>query len=315
MSRTEVELPRTAAERREQEIAELIETVARPKAIQLIQRYGQYQALRPEDAEDIVATVALRLVARLRAGSQDDPILQFDDYVARLTFNAINDHFRRRFPQRARLKNRVRYALTHDPRLALWHAAGVLVCGLSAWKGNDPAPVPSHLPFGALQRHRDRPALALVQLFESGGRPLALETLVDVLAELWHVVEAPPAPAVVTERPAETAFEWREFLTALWREAVQLRPMQRRALLLNLRDAETTHVLSLLVFTGIATMDEIAAAVDMTRSELDSIWNELPLDDLRIAGMLNITRQQVINLRKSARERLARRLSYKRTGS
>jgi hypothetical protein len=34
----------------------------------------------------------------------------------------------------------------------------------------------------------------------------------------------------------------------------------------------------------------------------------LPLDDATIAGLLGLTRQQVINLRKSARERLARRL-------
>jgi hypothetical protein len=38
------------------------------------------------------------------------------------------------------------------------------------------------------------------------------------------------------------------------------------------------------------------------------LWPQLPLDDATIAGLLNLTRQQVINLRKSARERLARRL-------
>jgi hypothetical protein len=38
------------------------------------------------------------------------------------------------------------------------------------------------------------------------------------------------------------------------------------------------------------------------------LWKELPLDDLTIAGRLGATRQQVINLRKSARARLVRRL-------
>jgi hypothetical protein len=42
--------------------------------------------------------------------------------------------------------------------------------------------------------------------------------------------------------------------------------------------------------------------------DLDELWDELPLDDLKIAARLGMTRQQVINLRKSARARLARRM-------
>ena len=39
-----------------------------------------------------------------------------------------------------------------------------------------------------------------------------------------------------------------------------------------------------------------------------AVWNDLPLEDMRIAELLGLTRQQVINSRKSGRERLARRL-------
>jgi hypothetical protein len=41
---------------------------------------------------------------------------------------------------------------------------------------------------------------------------------------------------------------------------------------------------------------------------LRTLLTRLPLDDLTIAARLGLTRQQVINLRKSARLRLARRL-------
>ena len=58
----------------------------------------------------------------------------------------------------------------------------------------------------------------------------------------------------------------------------------------------------------IARFDEIADALEMTRSELASIWRGLPIDDATIAKRFGITRQQVINLRKSARTRLSRRL-------
>jgi CRP-like cAMP-binding protein len=66
------------------------------------------------------------------------------------------------------------------------------------------------------------------------------------------------------------------------------------------------------VLTGTARFDDVATALGMTAEELSAIWNDLPLDDLRIAALLNVTRQQVINLRKSARDRLRRRLRNNR---
>ncbi len=39
------------------------------------------------------------------------------------------------------------------------------------------------------------------------------------------------------------------------------------------------------------------------------LWNDLPLEDSSIAELLGATRQQVINLRKCARERLERRMN------
>jgi hypothetical protein len=47
----------------------------------------------------------------------------------------------------------------------------------------------------------------------------------------------------------------------------------------------------------------------MTSDRLAAIWEELPLDDQAIASILGVTRQQVINLRKSGRERLQRRMA------
>jgi hypothetical protein len=46
----------------------------------------------------------------------------------------------------------------------------------------------------------------------------------------------------------------------------------------------------------------------MSEAELAGLWNDLPLDDNRIAALLACTRQQVINLRMSARKRLAKRI-------
>jgi hypothetical protein len=54
-------------------------------------------------------------------------------------------------------------------------------------------------------------------------------------------------------------------------------------------------------------MRRIADALEIDAQQLARIWGELPLEDARIAESLGVTRQQVINLRKSARERLSRR--------
>ncbi len=99
-----------------------------------------------------------------------------------------------------------------------------------------------------------------------------------------------------------------ERLRRLWRELLQLPVRQRAALLLNLRDAEGHGMIATLPLTGVATMREIAAALEMPAVEFAALWRDLPLEDRRIAELLAITRQQVINLRKCARERLARRL-------
>jgi RNA polymerase sigma factor (sigma-70 family) len=103
-------------------------------------------------------------------------------------------------------------------------------------------------------------------------------------------------------------FERRELMARLWSEIAALRPLQRAALLLNLRDHHGGNALLLFLLLGIAGIDALASAAGMGADELVQLWNDLPLDDLTIAARLGVSRQQVINLRKSARERLSRRL-------
>ncbi len=102
--------------------------------------------------------------------------------------------------------------------------------------------------------------------------------------------------------------EQRDRLLRVWNEIVKLPARQRAALLLNLRDPEGGAVLQMLPSTGVVAQPRIAAALGMDLDQLTRVWNRLPLDALSIAGLLRVTRQQVINLRKSARARLARRL-------
>ena len=96
------------------------------------------------------------------------------------------------------------------------------------------------------------------------------------------------------------------FLERLWIEIRALPLDQRRALLLNLEGADGGDI-QLFEWLGVASIRGIAAVLEMDAEAFAALWNELPLDDLRIAEMFGINRQRVINLRSSARKRLLKR--------
>jgi RNA polymerase sigma factor (sigma-70 family) len=311
-------VPLTASGGAEAEIEHLLVGVAGPLIRSIVSRYVRDGGCLPADAADLESMISLRLLHKFRsiAASPHDAIEDVERYVATVSYNVVNDYLRRRFPQRTRHKNRLRYVLTHDPRLALWNAPVGPVAGLKKWQGSATAATAVALESEQstrAMRDKRRPADALHALFIGVGAPLGLETLVDHTAVLWDVPLGPAEVELVDEHEAPPMpIERREFLRVLWREIEQLLPMQRKALLLNLRSEETANVVAFVVLTGTARFDDVATALGMTAEELSAIWNDLPLDDLRIAALLNVTRQQVINLRKSARDRLRRRLRNNR---
>ncbi len=299
------------------EIERLIVSVAQPLTERILSRYtGLAGPIRRNDAEDIGATINLRLVAKLRdvALSPGEAIQSLPRYVSALTYNAINDHLRKHSPQRTRLKSRLRYALRHDARLALWTTSQGLTCGLSAWRGSDPAlaAIPESLRSRRIVLDQEEPSAALFEIFSAIHEPVSFDAVIGFFASTWQVADSLPQDASTLahkEMSASDRVEIRQLLGTLWREILELRPMQRKALLLNLRDGTKVNIVALLVLTGIARFDDVAAALEMRGEELAAIWHDLPLDDLRIGEILGVTRQQVINLRKSARHRLARRVS------
>jgi DNA-directed RNA polymerase specialized sigma24 family protein len=302
--------------------------------------------LRWQDAEDVYGEVITQLLARLRAcktSPGSDAIGNFRNYVAVTTYNACYHHLRRKYPQRWRLKNRVRYLLTHRPELTLWASAdGDWLCGFAAWRaqGRD-----SPAGAGRLRQLRDAPeTLALAgseyedirrvsladlvsTILRRVAAPVELDALVNTVADVQGIKDLPiatnPDEGEASAGPAEPPtdlrsnvaadVERRSYLQRLWSEIVRLPLGQRAALLLNLRDVQE-GVIVLLPLTGVATIRQIADAVAIPAEEFARLWNDLPLDDAAVAVRLGVTRQQVINLRKSARARLARRMrSLERT--
>lgn len=291
-----------------------IETViveAWPVIDAILSRYRRSESLLPrEDAEDIRATIHLRLLEKLRAlrAGTGEPILNLRSYVATLTYNAVNDFMRSQFPERARLKKRVRYALTADARLAMWHTANGLTAGLAEWAGRtDVSSIVSTMV--VMDAAPSNIARAIVEFLQAAQQPVLVDHMVDALHEHWrNGPSMPDAEAAAIQESPALQLEDRDFVRVLWEEIRQLRPGQRKALLLNLRYGGDLDVITVLVMSGIAGFSDLAEALEMTYSELMNVWTDLPLDDAHIAEMLRLTRQQVINLRKAARDRLSRRM-------
>lgn len=290
-----------------------------------------------EDAEDVCGEAVLRLVARLRElkdrAPVERPINDFRGYVATVAYHHCNEYLRRKYPRRHGLKNKLRYLLSRDATFAIWEAGDRrLLCGFEAWRAAQPlstrdasvrlGDVEAGGPLVSGDAGRVALPVLLKALFERTGGPVELDALVDFVAALTGVRDEPAqaqredaaTSAEVADARAPpsadvaAATERQMYLARLWDEIKELPPRQRTALLLNLSDAHGRSYTELLALLGVASARQIADALEIPADEFADIWNDLPLDDRVIAARLNLSRQQVINLRKSARERLARRM-------
>jgi hypothetical protein len=149
-------------------------------------------------------------------------------------------------------------------------------------------------------------------IFDCAQGPILLDELVGMVARLWGVSDRtqpidPEMPGASFVSTAESHLVQRRGLEDLWKEICGLPVSQRAAVLLNLRSGEGDSPIVFFPVMGIATVRQIAGILNIPAEEFANLWGQLPLDDETIAGRLGITRQQVINLRKSARERLRRR--------
>jgi len=290
------------------------------------------------DAADLTGEAMLELLSRLRSlrdGSGGRWELPFEALAAGVAANTVYRFLARRFPERNRLRKRLRYVIETNDLFRLWVGAnGSAICGLrrksvfgglaSGGQGEEGALADAAGVQRCLEKLRNRAIPAeplerlLLEILKTLKRPIDLSRLTGIVAEIsgsrepsWVPAadnageEAPglppdPAPSVATQ------LVLRERVERLWLEILQLPARHRSALLLSAR-APSGAALWLVVDLGVASFREVAAALEMTVEELAGMWNRLPLDDREIAVRLGGERQQVINFRSTARERLARR--------
>jgi DNA-directed RNA polymerase specialized sigma24 family protein len=291
-------------------------------------------------------------------------------FAATVAHNAWSDHLRRKYPRRTSLKNRLRYFLSHQPKYRVWDSAGDSVAGLHAWHVTGRAPAdPARLRAWTGTDGQRAAGLArasvprkpmeacgaddwdrlLGALFEQAQAPLVLDDLVRVVALLLDLQEdrveslsgsdedgdLDPAD---TETPGpERRAEIRAMLRQLWGAVRALRSDYRLAYLLNIPGAgKTRGDIEVFALHGIASIEEIAAAIGLDAAQYQRLfaqlplndcdrmaaaacsdglehfallWRQLPLPDAAIGALLGLEQQQVINRRMLALRELARLLS------
>ena len=316
-------------------LSQLITTHAEPVIKGIIRfklRLNSYRETQRAEADDIQQEVVLQLLAQLqrfRKLPAAHPISDVRGMAAVIAHRTCARWMRRQFPERHALKNRLHYLLTRQRGVALWDEDGKTVAGFSAWQQEkksmkaarhlaDVEGLPNHLRTLKSDKPQEL-ADAIAKILNHVGGPVDFDELVSSVAAIQGISDQPieslaedeDAGALMPAAPEPDQawrMEKRMFLQRLWEELQQLPLNQRSALLLNLKDPSGFGCITLFPATGVASVRELASALEIGAEQFAEVWNDLPLEDSKIAELLGLTRQQVINARKSGRERLARRL-------
>jgi len=290
------------------------------------------------DVEDLFDDVVAALIERFwqwKDRPKGAPLDYLRNYITRLTFNIIALHWRRRFPHRYQLRNKLLYLLEGrggKKIFALWEgdAPSEQLCGFFEWRGkprchserywlwcSDPHHfVTEALPYGSDPQKMDISEL-LAYVFNWVGGPMEFDDLLAGLCELLNIQDTVTYVINPDELENEEATssldevekrlidaEQKRLLTLrVWEGLNRLPINQRRAFLL----ARNQDELEAFIFHGCCTWNGIAEMLGISLRELKSLIARLPLSDEEISKMLGLSsRQKVINLRHSAIKTLRR---------
>jgi DNA-directed RNA polymerase specialized sigma24 family protein len=267
--------------------------------------------------------------------------------AARNSFRgSMREQYHERHRSRQRLLDTLRQEIG---RVSVWNAGGALVCGLAEWEGSPLRSSARYQEWLLKQApHVDDwrrfvngsagcaaggpgPGLAvdrLVEFLRWIGSPVAIDDLIPTAGDpaprsaisrglfanraasgddpggpLSDPLEQAPDGAESVEDHAVEKVHREQLLQKAWGEIRSLPLRQRYALLLALPPE------AFLAYRLMVGRRELCESLECTAEELDSLPPRLPLSDAELASALGLRRQQVINLRLSARQRLGRRLT------
>lgn len=282
---------------------------------------------RDLDAQDLRQQTLMALTGHLwqvYATPEKNRIGAFRAYVAGASFNTWRAAVRDETPLWTRLSFRLAYLCRESAGqtgLTKWQDAkhGSLA-GFMLWHQKHVGPVPH---FDLLEQNSIEdlpspasplPEIAAWALQQAGG-PLPWNDFVTAVAFILQVKDQRVSldhrnleSLLRTQQPeAPTRGESlnRERLRNFWEQLQRLDRKERAVLLLKAEDLLDFEL------SQVATLQDLAASLGISLTQILSLLPRLPLDDQQIARLLGIRRQTVVNLRSQARFTLRRRMQSK----
>lgn len=294
------------------------------------------------DAEDIHHDIVAKLVQRLnalRAEPKKNEIRNFRQFVARVATNACNDYLRAKSPARARLKNSLHDMLDRHRDFKLWRGkSGQLFCGFAGWeedrssaqaakrleqlKENPELIRASRFAGGSLQNVPRGKLIA--EIFKWVNASIELDVLVDVAAAILDVKDKPFESLDEEESDvrlrlvdpsirSDALLEGQSELQRFWRELQHLPLKLRTVICLGFASENGEDLISLLLDAEVLTLPEMAASLEISLEQLQSLWGQAPMDRETLANYLGATRRQVGKWLHRAWQQLTKQLEEGKT--
>ncbi len=328
---------------RQRHLDELLLVHAAPVVRQALRRrlgfYVNQRGINPhnQDAEDLYQEIMAKIVQSLhdlRNPSSKTDIENLQQYVARTASNACNDVLRTKYPARARLKNNLRFVLTHHRDFAVWKTEGETLSGFAVWRDSSKslsserelADIEERLAnFRSTRSPRENikqvPLTKIVaELFRWIGSPVELDMLVNIVARLLDVKDYPvesvddETTAYLEERVVDSAFgsssrlEEQALLRSLWQALKELATEQRDVFCFGFEDESGRDLFTVLLEAEIVNLRELAQELGRSLETIMRLWSKMPMEDETIAVEMKTTRRQVQKWRFRALGRLKKGL-------
>jgi RNA polymerase sigma factor (sigma-70 family) len=325
----------------QQQLEELLLFHAAPVVRQTLRRklgfYVNQHGKNPrnQDAEDLYQDIMTKIVQtlhNLRDPPANTEIDNFKQYVARIAANACNDVLRAKSPVRARLKNNLRYLLTHHRDFAVWKMEDETLSGFALWRDTSKstssekaaADLDERLAEFRARRFprqniQEVPVTKIVaELFHWTGSPIALDALVQIIAKLLDVqdhpvesldddtqVETTIAQSTVT---SSSRVEEQSLLRSLWHALKELSVEQRDVFCLGFEDESGRDFFTVVLEAEVVSFGELVHELGRSAGTIVRLWSQMPMDDEEIAVELKTKRTQVQKWRFRALQRLKKGL-------
>jgi RNA polymerase sigma factor (sigma-70 family) len=312
----------------------------------LLQRLNFYfnpgrKDLHHPETEDLYQTVILKLITSISTHDPDTSIQGTEEirkYIATITHNVCNDYLRMKYPERNRLKYKIRDLIRRYPEFSCWKVENRFLCGLVEWRDRPESNRAEKLIFELNEKgsNTEIGKFTLVELvpfslyrqvshlFYWCDGPMELENLVHIIARIQGIKDYPSeslneegifnqhiscSPGQYSEN-----VETKELLYKLWINSCKLPYNQRRTIILTSYDHTGESLLHRLLREQIVTITQIYRGLKMTREELISIWEKLPLDTSTAAVEFGTSTGMIAKWRHRALKKLAAVLEVRKGG-